>query len=568
MNQRSSPRTPRREMERTSGPVFTRLRLRGGNPPEGSRERHAERSQATAPVVAIGRTMLFASLVLLAGMVTRASAGVIDDFSGPRGFTRFANREGGGPNTTYGLDGQFRCRLPQDGAYTSFWYLTNTYDLAEDRPVEFRLDVASLNHAAAYAALAVNFPANPLVPGSGRYYGLFWFQNTVILWKGYDTNNYYYLNVPHTLVREPVTLSLTLTRQRDTMSLGAKVIRRDEPREILFALATVDGPEIEGEGDNGPPPAGPVNGVGVGVGNVGGLGAADIVVDNLECSADPVPWTLVMRRGAGTPQLQWSGLGVLEEGDTPEGPWKPWCGLVACTSGTYRTTCTPAGQGKFFRLVSGAYGVDLFNSSWEGEERSLVAPVRGGRTLPGLTVAQGRGRILGNGSRNADFLLHDEFGYPFQQDAVASVDIVDWDETMEDAAFGIVLRANPGKEFWFPRQDGLPPNRYAGMLTFRKAGSPSESVLSLTGPGGEPLEVRRFPAVDPGKRYRLRFWAVGDRLTLELFDLDNNLEQPVETCEATDGRVAEGMDALYGTKSNGDTYDVTIDRYQVTATRR
>lgn len=65
----------------------------------------------------------------------------------------------------------------------------------------------------------------------------------------------------------------------------------------------------------------------------------------------------------------------------------------------------------------------------------------------------------------------------------------------------------------------------------------------------------------------LRFWAAGRRLTLELFSLDD-LDQPVETCEATDGRVAEGMDAMYGLKSSGDTYDVTIDRYQVTGTRR
>ncbi|MCZ7635825.1 MAG: hypothetical protein M5U12_07130 [Verrucomicrobia bacterium] len=103
-------------------------------------------------------------------------------------------------------------------------------------------------------------------------------------------------------------------------------------------------------------------------------------------------------------------------------------------------------------------------------------------------------------------------------------------------------------------------------MTFKKAGSPSESVLSLTGPGGEPLEVKRLPAVDPTQQYRLRFWAVGSQLKLELFRLED-LDRPVETCEATDGRVAEGMDALYGIKSSGNTYDVTIDRYLITATR-
>jgi hypothetical protein len=55
---------------------------------------------------------------------------------------------------------------------------------------------------------------------------------------------------------------------------------------------------------------------------------------------------------------------------------------------------------------------------------------------------------------------------------------------------------------------------------------------------------------------------VGDQLTIELFSLDDlGNETPVKSCEATDGRVVEGGDAMYGTKSSGDTYDVTIDRY-------
>lgn len=204
---------------------------------------------------------------------------------------------------------------------------------------------------------------------------------------------------------------------------------------------------------------------------------------------------------------------------------------------------------------------------------TTCSPVAGQTSVPGLTITAGKqARIRGTGTRNADFLLHYTAGlggfcFPPERDVCASVDIVDWDGTMEDAAFGIVLRARPENGFWLPSVDGLPHNRYAGMLTFKEAGNSSESVLSLTRPGGEPLEVKRFPAVNLGKQYRLRFWAVGNRLTLELFDLAN-LEQPVETCEATDGGVAEGMDAMYGLKSSGDTYDVTIDRYQITGTRR
>jgi len=179
----------------------------------------------------------------------------------------------------------------------------------------------------------------------------------------------------------------------------------------------------------------------------------------------------------------------------------------------------------------------------------------------------GQGRVRWPADRSADFVMYWSMGFGEYHRCLASVDIVDWDETMEDAAFGIVLRANPGKALWLPAADGLPHNRYLGLLTFKKAGSPSESVLSLTGPGGEVLKTQTFPAVDPARRYRLRFWAVGDQLTLELFDLEN-LDVPIKTCEATDGRVPAGLDALYGTKSATGTYDVTIDRYQLTGEYR
>ena len=97
-------------------------------------------------------------------------------------------------------------------------------------------------------------------------------------------------------------------------------------------------------------------------------------------------------------------------------------------------------------------------------------------------------------------------------------------------------------------------------MTFQKGGSSGESVLSITGPGGEVLERRRFAAVDPARQYRLQFSAVSDRLRLDLFDRQD-LATPMVSCTARDGRVTEGNDAMYGTKSAGATYDVTIDDY-------
>jgi hypothetical protein len=58
---------------------------------------------------------------------------------------------------------------------------------------------------------------------------------------------------------------------------------------------------------------------------------------------------------------------------------------------------------------------------------------------------------------------------------------------------------------------------------------------------------------------------VGDQLTLELFDLAA-LETPIQTIQTTDGRVPEGMDGLYGTKSAGGTYEVWIDQFVLTGT--
>ena len=130
----------------------------------------------------------------------------------------------------------------------------------------------------------------------------------------------------------------------------------------------------------------------------------------------------------------------------------------------------------------------------------------------------------------------------------------------------MLLRVKPPKENWF-LDDGLPDPRYAGLLTFKRAGSPSESELALLGPGGSPIEVKRFPAVDPAKRYRLQFSAVGQQLMLHLFDLAN-LEVPVQTCVGSDDAVSEGMAGMQGTIAAGGAFDVTIDRFIVNGSTR
>lgn len=43
-----------------------------------------------------------------------------------------------------------------------------------------------------------------------------------------------------------------------------------------------------------------------------------------------------------------------------------------------------------------------------------------------------------------------------------------WGEAMDDAAFGIVSRANPERDLWQKDAPGLPEERYAGLLTFKQ----------------------------------------------------------------------------------------------------
>ena len=426
------------------------------------------------------------------------------------------------------------------------------------------------------AALSVAFPTPPTAPrGTSRAYGLWWLPARVALNKSYDVGfDSSFFDTPHTLSFEPVTLALTLTREGSTLRLDTKVVRRDEPQHVIFSRTVTDRAAVDVAGDNGPPPPGPVAGVGLHAYNMG-ASPAEVAFDNLLSSADGQPMTLAIHRNPGRESgIEWPFYGgVLLQADALGGPWRPWPGVVGEDAGAYRTTTAYGGQTRFFRLASGEHYLDLFDTQYELYPRTTCSPVPGQSLVPGFALSAGHGRIRGDGTRNADFLLHytaglGGFGLPPKRDVFASVDIVDWDETMEDAAFGIVLRANAGKELWYPETDGLPHNRYAGMLTFKKAGSPSESVLSLTGPGGEVLEVQRFPAIDPAKQYRLRFGAVGDRLTLESVQSRRPRSTPIETCAATDGRVSGGVDAMYGTKSATETYDVTIDRFLLSGATR
>lgn len=507
------------------------------------------------------RLVVVAVLVWVA-MPLRAE--VIDDFSGPKKFI-----VNGWPSSAACslADGQLKITVPEGEGWAIAGHLRN-YVLPEGEPVEFRADFVSANRAGVEVGLKVEFAGT----GPG-YYGIYRWYDRVVLWKGWGDQGCGFYDRPVETGTDPLTLSLTLTRQGTSLNLAAKVVLRDNLQVVFADWQVLDTPgreRAELNTDGPGPPQGAITVVGLDfMAPEGAGGQAEAVFDNLVCSHAATPDTVTIRPVAtGDVELGWNGASLALTADTVSGPWRPCAQSVgdSLSRGASPITLAASASQQFFRVVSGISVHEPFTatSSLGGMVWKIGPAVAEGTAAPAFGPTGGRGRVLGMGSRNADFVLRKGLIGWLQHDGVTSVDIVDWDETMEEASFGLVLRAKPATDLWAADTDGLPHDRYAGLLTFKQVGSPSESVLSLTGPGGEVLELRRFPAVDPARQYRLRFWAVGDRLTLELFDLAQP-EVPIVTCAATDARLPAGLEALCGTKSASDRYDVTIDNWVLNA---
>ncbi len=486
---------------------------------------------------------------------------VIDDFEHGRKF--LLSGTGCEPEWEF-VGGQLKLSHVEAQAFTTLGYCC-LFELSEGQPIEFSLDWISANLDDACVYLPVSFAGQVFPKSPDQGYELFVLRNRVGLAKfsGDISGAFFDLNTP--LGTDPKTISITLTREGANLRIGCKVVLRDDPQQVLFSKEVTDHPGSDSFAwgdDPGPPPSGPGH-VSFGFQRVNSGWGEEVVVDNLLCSQDPMPKVLaIRRRGTSEAELALPRLNIALESDSLEGPWRPCPEPLAPGAGEYVSTVPLGDSVRYFRMVEGWPVFDSFDSDEDWQTASVI---------PGDTVrpnwyplySQSRGRILGVGARNADFTLRPwpTYSVVSYRDCVATVDISDWGAAMEDATFGILLRVKPeGGEMWFSSTDGLPDQRYAGLLTFKKADNPTESALSITGPGGELLREQRFAAVEPDKQYRLRFGAVGDQLTLELFDRDN-LNAPIQTMDVTDGRVPVGMDALYGTKSAGGTYEVWIDQY-------
>lgn len=502
-------------------------------------------AERTTAARTMGRILLVWSLSLCLDPPIRAD--VIDDFGGGRKFIM----HGDANHPDWQLaGGQLQVTMPEIEAYGAFYYLRD-YQLKLGRPMEFRVDLRSLAPGDGYAGLAVLFTGAPFLPkGGDRGYILYRQHDKFLLYELWDDTATLWRAPAAPPMSQPETMSLILTREGTTMRVEARVVLSDDASTVRLLETVTDRS----------PPTTPVAAVLINCGSISNPSA--VVFDNLACSGTPTPLRAgIQRQGGAETALGLPGFTIPQHAAAVDGPWTACVAALSQEAGGRCATMACDGSERFFRLVHGRHVIEEFNdTSGAWATASLVA---GQIHRPWLAVTGGRCRIRGLGPGNEDFVMQFPLAAGlWYTDCAASVDIVDWNETMVGAAFGIYLRVDAGQDLWFPATDGMPANHYAGMLQFKPLADSDTSAISINGSGDTALVTKQFPLLDPTKRYRLQFCAAGSQLTLALFDLDH-LDTPLATCQKRDTRFPKGLAALGGRRSRAgnELYDVTIDRF-------
>ncbi|MCP5524325.1 MAG: hypothetical protein H7A46_22550 [Verrucomicrobiales bacterium] len=514
----------------------------------------------------------FLYTALLAGLISSPQAEVIDSFDdGPKWDGML---DPSGIIEVESVDGQARFRRPAPSTsdLTQVWYL-RSYAIPEGRTLEFRLDSVSASSDEAATPFFFSVKGAPQSAGYAihRLGNAFWLGK----YKSPYPMSWYHQQTPTAVVTEPVTHIYSFARHGDNVEIRAKAVMRDDPEQVVAELPPViDTPGRETLYDGGleaaaaaAPHYGPSMFVVTGMAFLdGNHSPAELTIDNLICSEEPTPTKLDAGLSGDQLQLSWSGTWTVVQADSPGGPWLPAMAGTDGSVGVPDKICriSPTGLARFFRLVPGHGSANSFtdgSTTW----RSYAATP--GTSHP-LLLRAGEGyRITATGIPNQDFLLLDADGQmPWQRDCIASIDLANWDETMAEATFGLLLRVWEEDQVW-RGADGLPEDRYEGAVTFRAAGDPAESALTIRGPGGEILAQTEFPLMDPARTYRLRFSAFGDQLDLAIYDAAV-VDVPVASCHATDTRLPVGLPGLHGTKSAGDLYELTVTDLLLNGTAR
>ncbi|MCP5518193.1 MAG: hypothetical protein H7A45_13145 [Verrucomicrobiales bacterium] len=497
-------------------------------------------------------------LELAASVCGRMQADVISDFEGE---LRLAWNVQRADVDVQVVDGELNFVLPPGMWGVALDY--RTYEIPETEPLTFSVDLVS-NVSFWSAGLGARFADTSEYHtwGEGQY-GLYRLDDDyLVLTKGVG-NTTWLFRVWVGPQTGPETLSLNMRREGDNLRLTGTVARRDSG-EVIQRQEFLDRPAVDATfqgADPGAPYLGRMSVISVGGEAPTGVGAV-LAFDNWRCSQDPAPLAMTARRAAAnTMAVEWEADALLLQAGSLTGTWVPYAAEIVASPVGYSAQMALDDTYRFFRLGPGAHWEIDFatGNAWSVGK---ATPDSSGGNLS-FRSSSGHGSALGMNLGDVDFVMRYGVQGLWWGDCVASVDIVDWEATMaEGSAFGIVLRANPEDWTWFADVDGLPDRHYLGRLTFRQPGNPGESLLSLTGPGREVLQETSLPAVDPAQDYRLRFWAVGDKLTLELFDLEDP-ETPISVGSAIDARSPRGMEALYVTPTPVGVTAIQVDNFFV-----
>lgn len=142
-----------------------------------------------------------------------------------------------------------------------------------------------------------------------------------------------------------------------------------------------------------------------------------------------------------------------------------------------------------------------------------------------------------------------------QTDFRVAVDVVDWDDTQEQA-IGILTRLT-----------GIGPGSTDGYaLTYQVLdGDIDISKVTDEAPAGVTVSGEDSFALDPAKTYRFVFTGKGNELRALVFELPETMN-PLVDCLGYDSSYASGVNALLGFDNSGGfgTADVTFDNYSDT----
>ncbi len=437
------------------------------------------------------------------------------------------------------------------------------------RTLEVRMD---LEHASAddlFAQLGVG--GSTANQDSG--YAAFVDRNEVGLMKyGYQGITTFYWDTLAT-TNENVTVRLAFTKTNNFLAITVKVVDKGNQRATLYERTFVDGP-----GRDGPVPPPDPHGYGFFTPDLGrpytnftyfAAGCSQVIfttppplelrLDNLEYDVYDAPEIAIERNLVC---LSWSedtieDQVVVTADSLTNSVWTPLPEPVFKRNGRLCVIVETTGEEQYFKLVPGTQFVDDFDGSMEPWRSVFSNPSDATHWL--ITNVNNALRI-----QTLSPLARDEWILQIPGsdivfgDFSASVDIVDWDTNVLGQIVSICARG------WLdPTNLGSTHGQCAGLILNEPVKGKCKPFFWVSDTGvitGGPEIVLK-----PGARYRLCFSAVGSKLSLRLYNVDN-LNSPIAQVQMTHTTWSQGFVALHGRKWS-DSYAVTLDNFFVSGTK-